>query len=117
VTFPDATSRPSPPLEGLRPAAMCHGAGHLVLYGNPAFVAVFGRGCLGLPAREGLVALPPDAFTLLDVVLTGGRPFARWILVAGREWRMTAAPRVDAGTGEVYGVSFHLRSLEDTPPA
>jgi hypothetical protein len=96
---------------------MCHGPGHVVRYGNPAFVAAFGSGCLGLPAREGLVALPSGAFALLDTVLTSGRPFARWIRVAGQELRMTAVPRVDAGTGEVYGVSFHLRSRDDAPTA
>jgi hypothetical protein len=96
---------------------MCHGPGHVVRYGNPAFVAAFGKACVGLPAREGLVALPSDAFTLLDAVLTKGRPFARRIRVAGKEWRMTAVPRVDAGTGEVYGVSFHLRSREEIPAA
>jgi hypothetical protein len=96
---------------------MCHGPGHVVRYGNPAFIAAFGSGCLGMPAREGLVALPPAAFLLLDRVLADGRPFARWIRVAGREWRMTAVPRVDAGTGEVYGVSFHLRPREEAPAA
>jgi hypothetical protein len=95
---------------------MCHGPGHVIRYGNPAFVAVFGSDCLGMPAREGLVELPAAAFALLDRVLSGGRPLARWIRVAGREWRLTAVPRVDIGTGEVYGVSFHLRSREDAPP-
>jgi hypothetical protein len=118
VTFadPSSSSSSSEPLDGLRPAALCHGPGHVIRYGNLAFVATFGSACLGLPAREGLVALPPNAFTLLDAVLAGGRPFARWIRVAGREWRMTAVPRVDVGTGEVYGVSFHLR-LREAPPA
>jgi hypothetical protein len=94
---------------------MCHGSGHLVRYGNPAFIATFGLACLGLPAREGLVALPADAFALLDTVLARGRPYSRWIKVGGAEWRMTAAPRVDIGTGETYGVAFHLRSRGDRP--
>jgi hypothetical protein len=94
---------------------MCHGPGHLVRYGNPAFEAAFGPACVGLPAREGLVALPAGAFELLDTVLTRGRPYSRWIRVGGAEWRMTAAPRVDIGTGETYGVSFHLRSRADPP--
>jgi hypothetical protein len=95
-----------------RPAAMCHGPGHVIRYGNPAFVAAFGKSCMGMPAREALVSLPPDAFLLLDVVLAKGRPYARWIRFAEEEWRMTAAPRIDP-SGEVYGVSFYLRSRRD----
>lgn len=98
-----------------RPAAICHGPGHLVRYGNPAFVSAFGAQCVGLPAREGLLDLPPEAFVLLDRVLARGRPFSRWIRLREDEWRMTAAPRVDPGTQEVYGVAFHLRSRSDLP--
>jgi hypothetical protein len=65
--------------------------------------------------REGLLDLPADAFVLLDVVLTRGRPFSRWLRLGDVEWRMTAAPRVDPGTHEVYGVAFHLRSRSDLP--
>ena len=98
-----------------RPAGMCRGAGHLVVYGNPAFRDVFGAQCVGLPAREGLVGLPADGFAVLDRVLRGGRPAARWIRMKGFEWRLTAAPRLDPGTGEVYGVAFHLRRRDDLP--
>ena len=94
---------------------MCFGPGHLVRHGNPAFLAMFGATCVGLPAREGLVTLPPEAFHLLDVVLERGRPYARWIRMDGAEWRMTAVPRVDIGTGETYGVAFSLRSREEQP--
>jgi hypothetical protein len=98
-----------------RPAAVCHGPGHVVKYGNPAFLAAFGAQCVGLPAREGLLDLPPDAFVLLDVVLAKGRPFSRWIRLGKDEWRMTAVPRVDPGTQEAYGVAFHLRARADLP--
>ena len=67
-----------------------------------------------MPAREGLVDLPPAAFALLDVVLARGKPLARWIHFAGGDWRLTAAPRIDPG-GDVYGVSFHLRARSDVP--
>jgi hypothetical protein len=87
----------------------------VVKYGNPAFVTIFGAQCVGLPAREGLLDLPADAFALLDVVLAQGRPFSRWLRLGEVEWRMTAAPRVDPGTNEVYGVAFHLRSRSDLP--
>ena len=96
-----------------RPAAMCYGPGHVIRYGNPAFVAAFGQSCLGLPARESLLALPAGAFLLLDAVLTRGKPYSRWIRLRDGEWRMTAVPRIDVGTGETYGVSFHLRSRHD----
>jgi hypothetical protein len=97
-----------------RPAGMCRGQGHVVVYGNPAFVATFGAGAVGMPAREGIVDLPPSAFSLLDAVLTRGKPLAKWIRLGGADWRLTVAPRVDPA-GEVYGVSFHLRERSDLP--
>jgi hypothetical protein len=97
-----------------RPAGMCRGQGHVVVYGNPAFVAAFGAGAVGMPAREGIVDLPPSAFALLDAVLMQGKPLARWIRIGTTDWRLTAAPRVDPA-GEVYGVSFHLRERSDLP--
>ncbi len=98
-----------------RPAALCSGPGHLVVYGNPAFVARFGTQSVGPPAREGLIGLPPAAFNLLDRVFARGRPLARWIRLGTEEWRMTAAPRRDLVTQEVYGVAFHLRARSDLP--
>jgi hypothetical protein len=98
-----------------RPAAMCRGRGHLIVYGNRAFLLAFGTRAVGLPAREGLVGLPPEAFGLLDTVFDGGRALACWLEMGGERWRMTAAPRVDPMTGEVYGVSFHLRARSDVP--
>jgi hypothetical protein len=99
--------------ETRRPAAMCRGAGHLVVYGNPAFIAAFGAGAIGVPAREGLVGLPPAALSVLDAVLDRGRPLARWIRWDGDDWRLTVAPRRDPETGEAYGVSLHLRRRSD----
>jgi hypothetical protein len=98
-----------------RPAGMCLGQGHLVVYGNPAFVAMFGRGCVGMPARETMLGLPAEAFDLLDAVLAESRPLARWIALGLEEWRMTAMPRLDFETGQAYGVSFHLRRRSDLP--
>ncbi len=98
-----------------RPAAMCLGPGHILVYGNPAFVAAFGRESVGLPAREALICLPGAAFDLLDAVFIQGRPLARWIRMAGEDWRLTAMPRTEMGTGDVYGVSFHLRARSDVP--
>ncbi len=95
---------------------MCRGQGHIVVYGNPAFVDRFGPGAVGMPAREALLDFPPDAFATLDAVLARGKPLARWIRMAGEDWRLTVAPRLDP-TGEVYGVSFHLRARSDTPAA
>jgi hypothetical protein len=99
----------------LRPAAFCFGAGHMVMHGNAAFRAAFGERALGLPAREVLLDLPPEAFDLLDKVLATGRPLARWINRGQEEWRLTAAPRVDPESNEVYGVLLHLRARSDVP--
>ena len=98
-----------------RPAGLCAGTGHIVVYGNPAFVSAFGEQSVGLPAREGLVGLPAEAFALLDAVLRGGRPLARWITREGDDWRLTAMPRFDPETQEPYGVAFHLRARSDLP--
>jgi hypothetical protein len=98
-----------------RPAGLCAGPGHLVVYGNPAFVSAFGAGSVGLPAREGMLGLPAEAFGLLDAVLREGRPLARWITREGDDWRLTAMPRFDFETGEAYGVAFHLRARSDLP--
>ena len=98
-----------------RPAGMCVGSGHLVVYGNPAFVAAFGGHCVGMPARETMLSLPPEAFDVLDAVLAEGRPLARWIAIGSDDWRMTAMPRLDFETGRAYGVSFHLRHRGDLP--
>jgi len=98
-----------------RPAGMCSGPGHIVVYGNPAFLAEFGDGAVGLPARESMLGLPPDAFWLLDAVLRDGRPLARWVTRDDEEWRLTAVPRRDPGTDEVHGVAFHLRARSDLP--
>ncbi len=96
-----------------RPAGLCVGSGHVVVYGNPAFVAQFGDRCLGMPAREVLMDLPSAAFELLDAVFERGQPFARWITRGGQKWRMTAMPRREPGSDEVYGVAFHLRARPD----
>jgi hypothetical protein len=110
---PAGSSRPPGALT--RPAGLCAGAGHIVVYGNPAFVSAFGEQSVGLPAREGMLGLPAEAFELLDVVLRDGRPLARWISREGDAWRMTAMPRFDPETQEPYGVAFHLRARSDLP--
>ena len=98
-----------------RPAGLCAGAGHMVVHGNPALRAAFGDVSIGLPAREGILGLPPEAFALLDAVYARGAPLARWVRRGDEDWRMTAAPRRDPETGEVYGVAFHLRERSDLP--
>lgn len=91
------------------------GHGHVVVYGNPAFRAMFGPAAVGLPARESMLGLPAAAFSLLDAVLSEGRPFARWIERDDGAWRLTAVPRRDPESGDVYGLAFHLRARSDLP--
>jgi len=93
---------------------MCRGPGHLVVYGNPAFVATFGAVAVGMPAREIMLDLPSAAFSMFDAVLERGKPLAGWIRYEGEDWRLTVAPRIDP-TGDVYGVSFHMRARFDVP--
>jgi hypothetical protein len=99
----------------MRPAAFCIGSGHLVVYGNDAFLKTFGVRAIGMPMREAAVDLPSGAFEVLDAVLAQGRPLACWIDIRGEPWRLTAAPRVDPETSEVYGVRVHLRERSDQP--
>jgi len=94
---------------------MCSGPGHVVVYGNPAFLAEFGEEAIGLPARESMLGLRADAFGLLDAVLREGRPLARWVTRDDEEWRLTGIRRRDAGTDEIHGVAFHLRARSDVP--
>ena len=98
-----------------RPAGFATGPGHVVVYGNAAFRSMFGSAAVGLPARETMVDLPPEAFALLDAVFTDGRPLARWIERPEGTWRLTAVPRRDPETGDVHGVAFHLRARSDLP--
>jgi len=98
-----------------RPAGVCRGSGHVVVYGNPAFIATFGEGAIGMPARESMLDLPSGAFALFDAVLARAKPLARWIRYAGEDWRLTVAPRLDPDTGEIYGVAFHMRARSDVP--
>jgi len=98
-----------------RPAGFASGPGHVVVYGNPAFRTMFGNGAVGLPARETMLDLPTEAFALLDAVLADGRPLARWVERPDGTWRLTAIPRRDPETGDVYGVAFHLRARSDLP--
>lgn len=110
---PTPAGRTSAGPEARRPAAMCLGPGHVVVFGNTAFVAAFGDAAIGVPAREGILSLPPAALAVLDAVYRRGRPAARWIRWSGVDWRLTVAPRLDVETGEVYGVSLHLRARHD----
>ncbi len=108
-TVPEVLDDPS----SRRPAGLCAGPGHRVVYGNAAFREMFGEASVGLPARESMLGLPSAAFAVLDSVLASGRPLARWVHRKGEDWRLTVAPRADPGTGELYGVRFHLRARSD----
>jgi len=103
------------PADQRRPAGLTDGPGHIVIHGNAAFRSTFGRGAIGLPARESMLALPATAFALLDEVFRRGRPLARWIDRPDGPWRWTVAPRRDPETDAVIGVSFHLRARDDLP--
>jgi len=94
------------------PAALLYGPGLIIVHGNAPFRAEFGEGFLGLPAVEALPDLPADAFELMKRVFEGGLPLASWIEVRGTSRRLTAAPRRDVETLDVYGIAIHLVSRE-----
>lgn len=93
------------------PAAFHVGPGHLIVHGNAAFIEVFGRACVGQPAREALLDLPTAAFELMDLVYRSGKPLACRIDTAAGERRLVVAARQDPETGETYGVTTHLKPL------
>lgn len=97
------------------PAAFHYGPAHLIMHGNAAFLATFGRGSLGMPAREVMTELPRSAFELMDRVYREGRPLARRLALPGGEHRLVVVPRTDPESGDVYGVTTHLRA--QGPPA
>ena len=113
--FLPVDSEPDLPAFQRRPAGFANGPGHIVVYGNPAFRTMFGTAAVGLPARETMLDLPAEAFALLDAVFSDGRPLARWVDRLDGTWRLTAVPRRDPETGDVYGVAFHLRARSDLP--
>jgi len=98
-----------------QPVALLYGPGQRIVHGNPAFVAEFGKGTVGLPAREALPDLPPFVFEVVDRVLDAGRPLACSLDIAGERRRLTVAPRLDPETGEIYGVAIRLAHAAASP--
>ena len=99
-----------------QPVALLYGPGQRIVHGNPAFVAEFGAGTVGVPAREAMLGVPARVFEVADRVLAAGRPLACWLVVAGERRRLTVAPRRDPETGEIYGVALRLgREASATP--
>jgi hypothetical protein len=101
------------PAGGPSPAAFHYGAGHMIMHGNAAFIAAFGQGVIGQPAREALLGLPHKAFELMDLVYATGKPGACQVKTADGPRRLVVAPRRDPETGEIYGVTTHLRPVTD----
>jgi hypothetical protein len=85
----------------------------MIMHGNPAFIETFGPQVVGQPAREALVGLPPKAFELMDLVFTTGKPGACRVATAAGPRRLVVVPRRDPETGETYGVTTHLRTVDD----
>jgi hypothetical protein len=98
------------------PAAFHFGPAHVIVYGNPAFVAAYGSAVLGQPAREAMVDLPRPAFELMDMVFREGRPLARRILVGDVDRRLLVVPRREIDSDETYGVATYLRPSQQQPP-
>jgi hypothetical protein len=99
-----------------RPVGLFYGPGHLIVHGNPPFIAEFGRESLGLPAAEALLDLPSAAFAFLDLVFREGRPLACEVTIRGARRRLTAVARRDIETGEVYGVAMRLAPPPEAIP-
>lgn len=104
---PDSRARPG---TSPAPGAFRVGPAHLIMHGNPAFIARYGASAVGMPAREAMLDLPRDAFALLDAVLAEGRPLARSIDLPDGRRRLVVVPRTDPETLETYGVTTHLAS-------
>jgi hypothetical protein len=95
------------------PAAFHDGPAHVIRWANPSFLALFGEGVTGLPAREAMTGLGRAGFELMDRVLREGRPLARRVDAPSGPQRLVVVPRRDIETGETYGVTTHLRDPSD----
>ena len=85
----------------------------MIIHGNPAFIEQFGAGVVGQPAREAMIGLPAEG-----VRADGSRVRDRQARRlpghdGGRRERLVVAPRRDPETGEIYGVTTHLRPVAD----
>ncbi len=100
---------PGPEPTGPSPAAFHYGPAHVIMYGNPPFLELFGAASLGVPAREVMADLPVEAFELMDRVYREGRPLAREVITPAGPRRLVVVPRRDPENGETYGVASHLR--------
>jgi hypothetical protein len=107
---PDADARA---FRAGHPAAFHDGPAHIIRWANPPFIALFGDGVMGLPAREAMPGLERAGFEVMDRVLREGRPLARRVAAPGGALRLVVVPRRDVETGEVYGVTSHLRVIRD----
>ena len=85
----------------------------MIMHGNPAFIETFGAQVVGQPAREALLGLPPKAFELMDLVFTTDKPGACRVTTAAGPRRLVVVPRRDPETGATYGVTTHLRLVDD----
>ena len=94
------------------PAAFHFGPAHVIMHGNPAFLAAYGQASVGMPAREAMTELPRAAFELMDRVYREGRPLARRLALPNGERRLVVVPRTDPETGETYGVTTHVRAID-----
>jgi hypothetical protein len=94
------------------PAAFHFGPGHVIMHGNRPFVEAFGASAVGMPAREALVGLPPEAFELMDLVYRTGRSLARRIRTVDGDRRLVVVARRDPETDETYGVTTHLKPID-----
>lgn len=106
-----------PPRPAGHPAAFHDGAAHVIRWANPPFLELFGRECVGLPAREAMTGLGRTGFELMDRVLREGRPLARRVATTAGDRRLVVVPRRDIETGETYGVTTHLRTIAHGPGA
>jgi hypothetical protein len=115
---PERAPRPvvsRPPQLGIpaqQPVALLYGRGRLIVHGNPAFIAEFGAGVVGLPASEALPDWPRRVFEAIDRAFEAGRPVAAWVQIGGARRRLTIAPRADVESGEIYGVAIRLATEE-----
>jgi hypothetical protein len=91
-------------------AAFHFGPGHVVMHGNPPFLAEFGPEVVGQPAREALVGLPDEAFEVMDLVLRTGRGAATDIETSHGPRRLVVVPRRAPDEDAPYGVTTCLRA-------
>ena len=110
---PADPSRPTAGAPSARAAAFHYGPGHMIVHGNPAFIEAFGpTPSVSRLARRCSACRRRRSSSWISSTRRASPVPARSRRTGAR--RLVVAPRRDPETGEIYGVTTHLRGRPAT---